>query len=204
MSRNKKTTKWAKTHLNDIYVQKSKKDHYRSRAAYKLHEINDKYKILKNVKSVVDLGCAPGSWLQVLKEHKNINFLIGIDLLDVKPMQDITIFECDIRDSEKVSQIFSKYNFLLDLVISDIAPNITGISDVDQANFIEITNDILGFCRLKLKPRGTMVMKYFLGTNFDETMDILNNNFSKINVFKPSASKKHSNEVYLICIEFKA
>ena len=180
MSRNKKTTNWIKSHARDIYVKKSKRDLYRSRAAYKLHEINEKFNILGKVKSVADLGCAPGSWLQVLKA------------------------KCDIRDKEQVHKLFEKYNSSLDLVISDIAPNITGISDVDQSNFIEIANDILSFCRLKLKPRGTMIMKYFLGINFEDTIQMLNNNFSKINVFKPSASKKHSNEVYLICIEFKA
>ena len=204
MSRNKKTTNWVKSHARDIYVKKSKRDLYRSRAAYKLHEINEKFNILGKVKSVADLGCAPGSWLQVLKEHENINFLIGIDLLEVEPIKDIVIAKCDIRDKEQVHKLFEKYNSSLDLVISDIAPNITGISDVDQSNFIEIANDILSFCRLKLKPRGTMIMKYFLGINFEDTMQMLNNNFSKINVFKPSASKKHSNEVYLICIEFKA
>ena len=94
MSRNKKTTNWVKSHARDVYVKKSKRDLYRSRAAYKLHEINEKFDILGKVKSVADLGCAPGSWLQVLKKHENINFLIGIDLLEVEPIKDVVILKC--------------------------------------------------------------------------------------------------------------
>ena len=100
-------------------------------------------------------------------------------------------------------ELFEKKDSKLDLVLSDIAPNITGISDVDQSNFSEIALNILGFCRFKLKPKGTLIMKYFLGSSFEVTLKTLNNNFNKINVFKPPSSKKKSNEVYLICIEFK-
>ena len=91
----------------------------------------------------------------------------------------------------------------LDLVLSDIAPNITGIRDVDQSNFSDIALNILGFCRFKLKPKGILIMKYFLGSSFEMTLKTLNNNFSKINVFKPPSSKKKSNEVYLICMSSK-
>jgi 23S rRNA (uridine2552-2'-O)-methyltransferase len=113
-------------------------------------------------------------------------------------------YKQDIRDYESLDKIFVKPNIVVDLVLSDIAPNITGISDIDQSNFSEIAETIKDFCKSRLKVGGTMVMKYFLGSSFDETLNSLDNNFNKINVFKPTSSKKKSNEVYLICIDFKA
>ena len=174
MAKKNKSNAWVKKHVKDPFVRKSKVDKYRSRAAYKLKAIDEKFSILKNISSVIDLGCAPGSWLQVLKEYKNIEHIIALDVLDLEPVDGVRIYNQDIRDEELLDKIFVENNIVIDLVLSDIAPNITGISDVDQSNFIEIANDILSFCRLKLKPRGTMIMKYFLGINFDDTMQMLN------------------------------
>ena len=204
MSKSNKTNNWVKRHSKDPFVKKSQNDKYRSRAAYKLKSINEKFDILKDVRCVVDLGCAPGSWLQVLQEYKNIREIIGIDVLDLDLIPGVHIYRQDIRDYESLDKIFIKSNIVVDLVLSDIAPNITGISDIDQSNFSEIAETIKDFCKSRLKVGGTMVMKYFLGSSFDETLNSLDNNFKKINVFKPLSSKKKSNEVYLICIDFKA
>ena len=203
MTKVNKTSNWVRRHAEDHFVKKSKQDKYRSRAAYKLKAIDEKYNFLRKVTSVADLGCAPGSWLQVLKEFKNINFIVGIDLLSIEPVDGVYIAKQDIGDYDSYIELFEKKDSRLDLVLSDIAPNITGISDVDQSNFSDIASNILEFCRFKLKPKGTLVMKYFLGSSFEMTLKILNNNFIKINVFKPPSSKKKSNEVYLICIGFK-
>jgi len=204
MSKSNKTNNWVKRHSKDPFVKKSQNDKYRSRAAYKLKSINEKFDILKDAMCVVDLGCAPGSWLQVLQEYKNIREIIGIDVLDLDLIPGVHIYKQDIRDYESLEKIFIKPNIVVDLVLSDIAPNITGISDIDQSNFSEIAETIKDFCKSRLKVGGTMVMKYFLGSSFDETLNSLDNNFNKINVFKPTSSKKKSNEVYLICIDFKA
>ena len=203
MSKKNRTTNWLKRHTKDPFVKQSQTDEYRSRAAYKLKSINDKFGILKNITSVIDLGCAPGSWLQVLKEYKNISYIYGIDVLELKPLEGVRIYKHDIRDTVLVDKIFFDKNMKLDLVLSDIAPNITGIRDIDQSNFSEIALNIIDFCRSHLRPKGTMIMKYFLGSGFDETHNKLNNYFKKISVFKPASSKKNSNEVYLICIDFK-
>ena len=203
MAKSNKTNNWFKRHRKDPFVMKSQTEQYRSRAAYKLKSIDDKFNILKNISSVVDLGCAPGSWLQILKEYKNIHNIYGIDVLDVKSIDGVKIYNQDIRDSKSMNEIFSEKNITLDLVLSDIAPNITGINDVDQGNFTEIAITIQDFCKSCLKPGGTLIMKYFLGSGFDETLSKLSNNFKKINVFKPISSKKKSNEVYLICFDFK-
>ena len=204
MSKSNKTNNWVKRHSKDPFVKKSQTDKYRSRAAYKLKSIDEKFDILKDVRCVVDLGSAPGSWLQVLQEYKNIREIIGIDVLDLDLIPGVHIYKQDIRDYESLDKIFIKSNIVVDLVLSDIAPNITGISDIDQSNFSEIAETIKDFCKSRLKVGGTMVMKYFLGSSFDETLNSLDNNFNKINVFKPTSSKKKSNEVYLICIDFKA
>lgn len=203
MTKSNKTSNWVRRHSEDAFVKKSKQDKYRSRAAYKLKAIDEKYNILKKVSSVADLGCAPGSWLQVLKEYRNINFIVGIDLLDIEPINGIHFSKQDIRNLDAYTQLFEKKKSKLDLVISDIAPNITGVSDVDQSNFADIALNILDFCKFKLKPRGSLVMKYFLGSSFEVTRATLANYFNNTNVFKPASSKKKSNEVYLVCIDFK-
>ena len=203
MSKKNRTTNWLKRHTKDPFVKQSQTDEYRSRAAYKLKSINDKFGILKNITSVIDLGCAPGSWLQVLKEYKNISYIYGIDVLELKPLEGVRIYKHDIRDTVSVDKIFFDKNMKLDLVLSDIAPNITGISDVDQGNFSEIASTIEDFCKSRLKSGGTMIMKYFVGSAFNQTLNRLEKNFKKINVFKPESSKKKSNEIYLICMDFK-
>ena len=170
MTKVNKTSNWVRRHSEDTFVKRSKQDKYRSRAAYKLKAIDEKYNFLKKVISVADLGCAPGSWLQVLKEFKNINFIVGIDLLNVEPLDGVYIAKQDIKDYDSYTQLFEKKDSRLDLVLSDIAPNITGISDVDQSNFSDIATDILRFCRFKLKPNGILVMKYFLGSSFEMTL----------------------------------
>ncbi|MED5502596.1 MAG: RlmE family RNA methyltransferase [Pseudomonadota bacterium] len=203
MSKKNRTTNWLKRHTKDPFVKQSQADEYRSRAAYKLKSINDKFGILKNITSVIDLGCAPGSWLQVLKEYKNISYIYGIDVLELKPLEGVRVYKHDIRDTVSVDKIFFDKNMKLDLVLSDIAPNITGISDVDQGNFSEIASTIEDFCKSRLKSGGTMIMKYFVGSAFNQTLNRLEKNFKKINVFKPESSKKKSNEIYLICMDFK-
>ena len=122
----------------------------------------------------------------MLKEYKNIEHIIALDVLDLEPVDGVRIYNQDIRDEELLDKIFVENNIVIDLVLSDIAPNITGISDIDQSNFSEISLTILDFCKSRLKPGGTMIMKYFLGSSFDQTLKMLGNNFKKIDVFKPT------------------
>ena len=152
---------------------------------------------------MIDLGCAPGSWLQLLKEYKNIQIIIGIDLKDINPIENIKFIRGDINSSSILSELSRQNIGKAGVVLSDIAPNITGISDIDQSNFSEIALNILVFCKSILKPNGMLVMKYFLGSGIEDTKNLLNKSFSKISVFKPTSSKKKSNEVYLICNDFK-
>ena len=203
MSKNKKKKKWFKKHISDSYVIKSKQDNYSSRAAFKLLSIEEKYKILGKAKYVLDLGCSPGSWCEVLLKRTNIKKIVGIDKIQCKPLKKVEFHKIDIRETDALNLILSKYNHKFNLVLSDIAPNITGISDVDQGNFYEIASTIEDFCKSRLKLGGTMIMKYFVGSAFNQTLNRLEKNFKKINVFKPESSKKKSNEIYLICMDFK-
>ena len=203
MKRSSKSKQWAAKHSKDPFVKKSLRDKYRSRAAYKLQEINDKYKVLSNVHSVVDLGCAPGSWLQLINNF-NIKSIIGIDLKEIDPIRNISFIKGDINDKTISSKALSLNKSKYDLVLSDIAPNITGIGDIDQSNFTEIADNILIFCKVVLKEDGALVMKYFQGSGLIDTKNMFDKYFSKTSVFKPVSSKKMSNEVYLICNGFKA
>ncbi|MEC9206054.1 MAG: RlmE family RNA methyltransferase [Pseudomonadota bacterium] len=203
MSKNKKTTNWIAKHKRDPFVKKSKKANYRSRAIYKLIEINEKYKVFSNAEVVIDLGCAPGSWLQYICEQKNIKKIIGIDILDIDPLHRVDFIRADIADSKLIEKIQIQNNCQAGVVLSDIAPNITGIADIDQSNFAILAMNIIEFCKESLKKEGFLVMKYFNGSSLAKTKEELIKHFKIVGVFKPSASKQASNEIYLVCNKFK-
>ena len=202
MAKGKNTNNWLKKHTKDPFVKKSKKDNYRSRAIYKLIEINKKYNIFLNSEFVIDLGCAPGSWLQYICEQKTVKKIIGIDILEVQPIDQVKLIKADITDPNLMEKINIENNCKAGVVLSDIAPNITGIADIDQSNFAILAMNIIGFCRKTLKKEGFLVMKYFNGNSLDVTKKELEKYFKTVGIFKPSASKKVSSEIYLICNQF--
>ena len=203
MSKSKKKNKWFNRHISDKYVLQSKKMNYSSRAAFKLLAIDEKFKILNNVERVIDLGCAPGSWCEVLNKKINIKTIVGIDKLSCNPIKNVEFYQIDINNFYDVEKNMKKYNYKFDLVLSDIAPNITGIANIDQENFMVIADSILAFCRVYLCFGGTLVMKFFNGYN----LRILQNNllgiFTTVSVFKPDSSRQKSSEVYIVCVDYK-
>ena len=199
----KKKSNWFKSHNSDFFVRLSREQNYRSRAAYKLIELERKYSLISKAENVIDLGSAPGSWLQVLTNFANLKHIIGIDRLEVAEVNNADIFQCDITKSSEMRELFSKYNFKADLVLSDIAPNISGIADVDQANFVEVTAHVIEICRITLKKKGNLVIKQFSGVRISDTKELLSRHFAKVEVFKPDCSKKSSSELYFVCIGFK-
>tara|TARA_B100000287_G_scaffold431143_1_gene487824 strand:- start:1130 stop:1741 length:612 start_codon:yes stop_codon:yes gene_type:complete len=203
MSKTKKTSNWFSKHKKDPYVKRSRKDQYRSRAVYKLKEIDEKFKILKNCNCVIDLGCAPGSWLQYLKEFKNISHIVGVDILNIDPIEGVKFLKSDIND-DSIYASLNDNNMQFDLVLSDIAPSITGIVDIDQSNFENIAKSVIRCCKFILKNGGMLIIKYFLGSSFDELNNLLKKYFTKVNVFKPESSKKISKEIYLVCKGFQS
>ena len=202
MSGNKKSN-WLKSHSNDFYVRLSKKNDYKSRAAYKLIELEEKFNLIKDSRNVLDLGCAPGSWLQVLSSFPNLKSIVGVDRLEIDRIQGAEFFRYDISDLSLIDLLTEKFNCKFNLVLSDIAPNITGIADIDQANFTNVTENVLQISNKLLEKEGNLIIKQFNGPRLGEISNILEISFRKIEVFKPKSSKKNSSEIYIVCKGFK-
>lgn len=187
-------------HLNDPYVKQAQKDGYRARAAYKLIEIDDKDKLIKPGMTVVDLGSTPGSWSQVAVQRlKGQGRIIALDILDMQPIGGVEFICGDFRE-EAVLKMLEKSlnNQPVDLVIADMAPNISGIASVDQAGATYLTELALEFCKDWLKPNGHFLVKVFIGEGFDEILKNMRTMFDKVVTRKPKASRDRSSEVYLL------
>ena len=204
------STRWLKRQLNDPFVAKSKLDGYRSRAAYKLIEINDKFQILKPGANVVDLGAAPGGWSQVAAKiiksdsEKAKNKLIAIDLLPIEGIGGVTSFEKDFyEDDAKDLIIDSLDGQYVDVVLSDMAANTTGHSQTDHLRIMDLCENALIFALKILKPGGHFVAKIFRGGAEGDLLDLVKQNFKKVKHFKPESSRKESSEFYLVALERK-
>lgn len=201
-----KTSKaWMQEHLNDEFVKRAQKDGYRARAAYKLLEIDDKDKLIKPGMTVVDLGSTPGSWSQVAVQRiKGQGRVIALDILDMHPIPGVDFICGDFREEEVLRQLESSLNGkLVDLVIADMAPNMSGVKDVDQAGATYLTELALDFCQHWLKPGGNFLVKVFIGSGFDEIVKQMRSQFEKVVTRKPKASRDRSSEVYLLGLHRK-
>jgi len=196
-----KTSKaWMQEHLNDPYVKLAQKEGYRARAAYKLLEIDDKDKLIKPGMTIVDLGSTPGSWSQVAVQRlKGQGRVIALDILDMHPIAGVEFIQGDFREASVLRQLEEALNkSQVDLVIADMAPNITGIKDVDQAGAAYLTELALAFSKDWLKPNGNFLVKVFVGAGFDELVKDMRQMFDKVVTRKPKASRDRSSEVYLL------
>lgn len=191
---------WMQEHLNDEFVKRAQKEGYRARAAYKLIEIDDKDKLIKPGMTVVDLGSAPGSWSQVVQQRlKGQGRIIGLDLLDMQPILGVEFIKGDFREESILKLLEEKLdNKLVDLVIADMAPNISGVKDVDQAGATYLTELALEFSHQWLKPKGNFLVKVFIGSGFDDIVKRMRVEFDKVVTRKPKASRGRSSEVYLL------
>lgn len=187
-------------HLNDPYVKLAQKEGYRARAAYKLMEIDDKDKLIKPGMTVVDLGSAPGSWSQVAVQRlKGQGKVIALDILDMQPIAGVTFLQGDFREESVLRAFEALLNKTqVDLVIADMAPNISGIKDVDQAGAAYLTELALEFSKDWLKPSGNFLVKVFIGAGFEEILQNMRQMFDKVVTRKPKASRDRSSEVYLL------
>lgn len=202
MTKKKSAKNWLKKHTNDKYVKMSISSGYRSRAFHKLQEIDEKYKVIKSANIIIDLGASPGSWSEYISRNYKHKKLIAVDQIDMKPIEGVNFINGNINNSEdrhKIRQIITK----VDLVLSDIAPNITGIEDVDQAHFFEIFESISSLCSDFLNKKGVLIMKFFNGSSYDLAKKRLNMLFDDVNTYKPDSSRSRSNEVFFICIGYK-
>ena len=191
---------WIHEHINDEFVKRAQKEGYRARAAYKLTEIDDKDKLIKPGMTIVDLGSTPGSWSQVAVQRlKGQGRIIALDLLEMEPIKGVEFIQGDFRE-ETILKILEKSlnGKQVDLVIADMAPNISGITIVDQAGAAYLTELALEFSKEWLKPSGNFLVKVFIGEGFDEIVKNMRTMFDKVVTRKPKASRGRSSEVYLL------
>ena len=191
---------WMQEHLNDEFVKRAQKDGYRARAAYKLMEIDDKDRLIKTGMTIVDLGSTPGSWSQVAVQRLNgQGRIIALDILDMAPIAGVTFIQGDFREAIVLKMLEEKIgNLPVDLVIADMAPNISGVKDADQAGAAYLTELALDFSQQWLKPNGNFLVKVFIGSGFDDIVKTMRGQFDKVVTRKPKASRDRSNEVYLL------
>lgn len=187
---------WLERQLNDPWVAAAAREGWRSRSAFKLIQIDDRYGILHQGDRVVDLGAAPGGWSQVAAAKVGPGGrVIAIDLLPIAPISGVTVLKGDFREEMLLRSLKGAK---ADVVLSDVSPNLSGIGNVDQARALELSMAAIGFCRKALKPEGVFLIKAFHGEAFDELLARLKEAFRKVKTVKPSASRGESAETYVL------
>ena len=199
----KKSSKWFKAHINDEFVKLANKENWRSRAVFKLKEIDEKYNLIKTNSKILDLGCSPGGWSQYAsRKHKNIN-ITAVDLLCMEKLENVNFVQSDIEDfSEKYLKNADFHK--IDLVMSDIAPNISGIESADVPAMLNLADIVVEVAVKSLKDSGNLLVKLFQGKGTDEYMRDMRYYFEKVRVIKPKASKSNSREIYMLATKLKS
>lgn len=197
------SSRWLSRQLNDPYVKQAKAEGWRSRAAFKLIELDEKYALLRGVKRVVDLGIAPGGWSQVVRRKAPAAKVVGIDLLPTEPIEGVTIFQMDFMSDEAPAALESALDGPPDLVLSDMAANTVGHKQTDHLRTMGLVETAVDFAIHTLAPGGAFVAKVFAGGTDTELLNLLKKNFTTVKHAKPPASRKDSSEWYVIAQGFK-
>lgn len=200
MARSKSSARWLNEHVNDPFVKQAQKDGYRSRASYKLLEINEKDKLIRPGMLVVDLGSAPGGWSQVASRLAGTSGrVIASDILPMDSLPDVTFIQGDFTEDSVFEQILQAIDSdPVDVVISDMAPNLSGIAAADQAASIYLIELALDMARQVLKPKGSFIAKAFQGEGYEAFVKEVRNHFDTVVIRKPDASRSRSREVYVV------
>ena len=199
MKKNKISKNWLSKQKKDIYVRRSKLEGYRSRAIYKLKEIDDKFNIIQNGINIVDLGSAPGSWSQYLSKKSRNSKILSIDLKVIRKIDKVHHLVGDFLDEKNQSIIKKFFKDKLDLVVSDMAVNTTGNKNLDSISTGELSINAMNFSINNLKKNGCFVTKIFMGSTFNEIVENGKKNFKEVKIFKPPSSRKDSRENFIIC-----
>ena len=199
MKKNKISKNWINKQRRDIYVRKSKVDGYRSRAVYKLIEIDKKFNILKNGISLVDLGAAPGSWSQYASQHIKNCKILSIDIEDMENIDKVHQIKGDFTQKNYQQLIKNYFKLKIDVVLSDMAENTTGNKNVDSISISELCKEAMYFAKEILNEKGVFVSKIFMGSTFNELILESKSIFKETKVFKPISSRKDSKESFIIC-----
>ena len=197
------STRWLQRQLNDPYVKQAKADGYRSRAAYKLIELDEKYGLLNGVTRVVDLGIAPGGWSQVVRKRKPKALIVGIDLLEVEPIEGVEIFQMDFMDDDAPRVLEEALGGKAELVMSDMAANTVGHKQTDHLRTMGLVEAGAWFAIENLAPGGTYLAKVLAGGTDNDLLALLKKHFKTVKHAKPPASRKGSSEWYVIAQGFK-
>jgi 23S rRNA (uridine2552-2'-O)-methyltransferase len=205
MARSKSSRRWLDRHVNDAYVHRAQAEGWRSRAAFKLLELDDRDRFLRPGCQVVDLGSAPGGWAQVVAARVGPKGrVIALDLLPMEPVPGVTFLQGDFRTDEALAALRAEVGErAIDVVISDLAPNVSGVAVVDQPRAMHLAELALEFAGECLVEGGTLVVKLFQGTGFDDLVAAIRRRFERVAVRKPKASRPESREVYLVAQGFR-
>lgn len=211
MSKTRINKAWLHDHINDPYVKLAQKEGYRARAAYKLKEIDEGEKLIKPDQVIVDLGCTPGSWSQYVrnklagKDGGGIRgTIIGLDILPMESIADVHFIQGDFREEEALVQLESVLaGRPVDLVLSDMAPNLSGIAVADAARMEDLIDLAIDFCQMHMKPSGTLLVKCFNGTGYSQIVEKFREHFKTVASKKPKASRDKSSEIYLLGKQLK-
>ena len=199
MKKNKISKSWVIRQRRDKYVRQSKLEGYRSRAVYKLKELDEKFKIIKNNLNILDMGSAPGSWTQYLSEKSKGSKIMSIDLKEVDKIQDVYHVVGDFLDNKNQKMIADYFPKKIDLVVSDMAVNTTGNKNLDSIQTGELSLTAMHFAVGMLRPKGIFLSKIFMGSTFNEIVENAKKNFKESKIFKPPSSRKDSKESFIIC-----
>ena len=199
MKKNKISKNWVNKQRRDIYVRQSKIDGYRARSVYKLIEINEKFKVFKGGISVLDIGAAPGSWSQYASKIVKNGKIISLDLKEMENIYNTIQIKGDFTDPNIRNKIKNLLNKGLDVVMSDMAVNTTGIKNIDSIQTGELCKEAMNFSKEVISPNGFFISKIFMGGSFNEIVALGKKIFKEVKVFKPQSSRKDSKESFIIC-----
>ena len=200
----KKSNSWKIKQHRDQFFKKSKTLGYRSRASFKLIELNKKYKFLKKNTNLLDLGSFPGGWSQVASKIITRGKIMAIDIKEMKPIDKINFLKGDILKKKTKYEVIQYFKSNLDVIVSDMAADTTGNKSLDAIRTNQLCSDVINFSKDTLKPKGVLISKLFMGDDFLEVKNLAKSMFKKVNFFKPESSRKESKETYLHCEVLKS
>jgi 23S rRNA (uridine2552-2'-O)-methyltransferase len=201
--RTKKSNSWKIKQHRDLYFKKSKTLGYRSRASFKLIELNKKYQFIKKNSNLLDLGSCPGGWSQVASKIITNGKILSIDIKDMEPINNVNFVKADILQNETKDIIIAYFQSKLDIIISDMAADTTGNRSLDSIRTNQLCAEIINLSKDMLKPKGVLVSKVFMGEDFIEVKNLAKSIFKTVNFFKPESSRKESKETYIHCDTIK-
>ena len=200
----KKSNTWKIKQHRDQFFKKSKTLGFRSRASFKLIELNQKFNFIKKNSNLLDLGCSPGGWTQVANKIITNGKILSIDIKDMQPVKNIKFIKSDILEEDTKGKVIKYFDGKLDVIVSDMAADTTGNKSLDSIRTNQLCAEVINFAQKTLKPKGVLISKLFMGDDFIEVKNLAKSIFKKINFFKPDSSRNESKETYIYCAALKS